>query len=93
VPGEASNISATWNSTPTRRSLWVGLRPIIAAHSKLEAFERDLAAPTTLEECWQAIETGARSLGYSQIDGRLDGVRFGRTRPAHRQRGLLADAP
>jgi hypothetical protein len=64
----------------TRRFLWGGLRPMLGAHVKLEAFERALAAATTLEQCWHAIETGACSLGYSQIDARLDGERFGRAR-------------
>jgi hypothetical protein len=39
----------------TRRFLRGGLRPIVGEHVKLEAFERDLAATTTLEECWQAM--------------------------------------
>jgi UDP-GlcNAc:undecaprenyl-phosphate GlcNAc-1-phosphate transferase len=64
----------------TRRFLWGGLRPMLSAHVKLEAFERALAAAVTLDQCWQALETGARSLGYSEIDARLAGERFGRSR-------------
>jgi UDP-GlcNAc:undecaprenyl-phosphate GlcNAc-1-phosphate transferase len=63
----------------TRRFLWGGLRPMLSAHVKLEAFERSLAAAPTLEECWAAITSGAQSLGYSQVDARLAGRRFGAT--------------
>ena len=63
----------------TRRFLWGGLRPVLSAHVKLEAFERALLAAQTLEQCWQALQNGAFSLGYSQIDARLAGERFGRS--------------
>jgi UDP-GlcNAc:undecaprenyl-phosphate GlcNAc-1-phosphate transferase len=61
----------------TRRFLWGGLRPMLSAHVKLEAFERSLTAAQTLDECWNAIAKAADSLGYSQVDARLDGRRFG----------------
>ena len=61
----------------TRRFLWGGLRPMLSAHVKIEAFERSLLTAQTLEQCWQAIEQGAGSLGYSKIDARLAGTRFG----------------
>ena len=64
----------------TRRFLWGGLRPMLSAHVKIEAFERLLLTARTLEQCWEAIEQGAGSLGYSQIDARLAGTRFGRGR-------------
>ena len=52
---------------------------MLSAHVKLEAFERSLVSAETLEQCWRAIESGARALGYSQVDARLAGERFGRT--------------
>jgi UDP-GlcNAc:undecaprenyl-phosphate GlcNAc-1-phosphate transferase len=61
----------------TRRFLWVGLRPMLSAHVNVEAFERSLTAARTLDECWNAITAGAQSLGYSQVDARLAGHRFG----------------
>jgi len=61
----------------TRRFLWVGLRPMLSAHVKLEAFERALVSASTLANCWHALESGARDLGYSRIDARLSGQRFG----------------
>jgi UDP-GlcNAc:undecaprenyl-phosphate/decaprenyl-phosphate GlcNAc-1-phosphate transferase len=65
----------------TRRFLWGGLRPMLGAHVKLEAFERALSRAATLDQCWQSLEAGARSLGYSQIDASLAGQRYGRARP------------
>jgi UDP-GlcNAc:undecaprenyl-phosphate GlcNAc-1-phosphate transferase len=65
----------------TRRFLWVGLRPMLSAHVKLEGFERNLASASSLEQCWQALEFGARDLGYSRIDARLAGQRFGTFAP------------
>jgi UDP-GlcNAc:undecaprenyl-phosphate GlcNAc-1-phosphate transferase len=63
----------------TRRFLWGGLRPMLSGHVKLEAFERSLLAAQTLDQCWNDVVSGAQSLGYSQVDGRLAGERFGRT--------------
>ncbi len=61
----------------TRRFLWSGLRRTLSAHVKLEAFERALAVAVTRDECWQALDAGARSLGYSHIEARLAGFRYG----------------
>jgi UDP-GlcNAc:undecaprenyl-phosphate GlcNAc-1-phosphate transferase len=65
----------------TRRFLWVGLRPMLSAHVKLEAFERTLTSASSLAQCWQSLESGARDLGYSRIDARLAGQRFGTFAP------------
>jgi UDP-GlcNAc:undecaprenyl-phosphate GlcNAc-1-phosphate transferase len=59
-----------------RRFLWAGLRPVLSAHVKLHALERSLLLATTVEQCWHALDHGARSLGYSSITARLKGVRF-----------------
>ena len=61
----------------TRRFLWSGLRRTLSAHVRLESFERALEAARTRDECWQALDTGARSLGYSRIEARLTGFRYG----------------
>ena len=61
----------------TRRFLWSGLRRTLSAHVKLQAFEQSLGAASTLEECWQALDAGARSLGYSRIEAHLTGLRYG----------------
>jgi len=60
----------------TRRFFQDGLRPLLGAHVKLHAFERSLGAAASVEECWEALENGARSLGYSGIVARLNGLRF-----------------
>jgi UDP-GlcNAc:undecaprenyl-phosphate GlcNAc-1-phosphate transferase len=65
----------------TRRFLWVGLRPMLSAHVKLEAFERALASASSLARCWQTLQSGARDLGYSRIDACLAGQRFGTFAP------------
>ncbi len=65
----------------TRRFLWAGLRPTLSAHVKLEAFERALASASSLAQCWQTLESGARDLGYSRINARLAGQRFGTSAP------------
>jgi UDP-GlcNAc:undecaprenyl-phosphate GlcNAc-1-phosphate transferase len=67
----------------TRRFLWGGLRPMLSAHVKLESFERSLAGARTLDQCWVAITAGAQALGYSQVDARLAGRRFGGTPLRH----------
>jgi UDP-GlcNAc:undecaprenyl-phosphate/decaprenyl-phosphate GlcNAc-1-phosphate transferase len=69
----------------TRRFLWVGLRPMLSAHVKLEAFERALMSASSLAQCWQTLESGARDLGYSRIDARLAGQRFGSFAPRNSQ--------
>lgn len=61
----------------TRRFLWAGLRPMLSAHVKLEAFERSLANAANLADCWLALESGARDLGYSRLEARLSGQHFG----------------
>ena len=58
------------------RFLLTELRPALGAHVKLRAMERSLAGAATIEQCWRALVTGARSLGYSSVTGRLKGVRF-----------------
>jgi UDP-GlcNAc:undecaprenyl-phosphate/decaprenyl-phosphate GlcNAc-1-phosphate transferase len=65
----------------TRRFLWAGLRPMLSAQVKLESFERSLANAATLAECWQALDAGARELGYSRLEARLAGQTFGCTVP------------
>ncbi|MCU1233190.1 MAG: glycosyl transferase, family 4 [Candidatus Solibacter sp.] len=65
----------------TRRFLWAGLRPMLSAHVKLEAFERSLADSSSLAECWQSLEMGARELGYSRVEGELSGQAFGNSVP------------
>ena len=40
---------------------------------------------TSLARCWQVLESGARELGYSRIDARLAGQRFGTFAPRHSQ--------
>ncbi|MGO9262261.1 MAG: MraY family glycosyltransferase [Bryobacteraceae bacterium] len=60
----------------TRRFLWAGLRPMLSAHVKLRALERSLRLAGSVEQCWHALDHGARSLGYSSITARLKGVRF-----------------
>ncbi len=59
-----------------RRFLWAGLRPLLSAHVKLHAMERSLLAATSVEQCWLALDQGARSLGYSRLTARLRGIRF-----------------
>jgi UDP-GlcNAc:undecaprenyl-phosphate GlcNAc-1-phosphate transferase len=60
-----------------KRFLWAGLRPMLSAHVKLLALERSLLSATNVEQCWYALDHGARSLGYSCITARLKGIRFG----------------
>lgn len=56
--------------------LRTGLRPMLSAHVKLRTVEHGLLAATSVEQCWQALEQGARSLGYGSITARLRGIRF-----------------
>lgn len=60
----------------TARFLWAGLRPMLGAQVKIELFERELDSARGIEECWQALERAARSLGYSHITARLGDARF-----------------
>jgi UDP-GlcNAc:undecaprenyl-phosphate GlcNAc-1-phosphate transferase len=69
----------------TRRFLFAGLRPMLSAHVKLEAFERALASASSLAQCWHALQSGARDLGYSRVDARLAGQRFGSFAPRNSQ--------
>jgi UDP-GlcNAc:undecaprenyl-phosphate GlcNAc-1-phosphate transferase len=62
--------------TATARFFWAGLRPMLGAHVKLELLERSLLSATSIEECWQALEHAARSLGYSSMTARFGDVRF-----------------
>ena len=59
-----------------RRFLWAGLRPVLSAHVKLHGLERSLLMANSVEQCWSALDHGARSLGYSSVTARLKGVRF-----------------
>jgi UDP-GlcNAc:undecaprenyl-phosphate/decaprenyl-phosphate GlcNAc-1-phosphate transferase len=59
-----------------RRFLWAGLRPLLSAHVKLRALERSLLLAASVEQCWHALDHGARSLGYSSVTARLKGMRF-----------------
>jgi UDP-GlcNAc:undecaprenyl-phosphate GlcNAc-1-phosphate transferase len=61
-----------------RRFLWAEFRPILSAHVKLHALEQSLLSAASVEQCWQALDRGATSLGYSSITARLKGVRFTR---------------
>jgi len=58
------------------RRLWVGLRPLMGAHVHLAMLERSLQAATTVDDCWLALDSAARSLGYSRVTARLGGARF-----------------
>lgn len=60
----------------TRRFLWAGLRPLLGAHVKLRVVECSLLAAGSVEQSWDALERGARSLGYTSIVACLKGVRF-----------------
>jgi UDP-GlcNAc:undecaprenyl-phosphate/decaprenyl-phosphate GlcNAc-1-phosphate transferase len=59
-----------------RRFIWGDLRPVLSAHVKLRALEHTLLAAAELDECWQALAQGARSLGYNGLTARLNGVQF-----------------
>ncbi|HTX39594.1 MAG TPA: MraY family glycosyltransferase [Bryobacteraceae bacterium] len=59
-----------------RRFLWTGIRPQLSAHVKLRSLERALESAVSVHQCWQALEQGARALGYSSLTARLKGVRF-----------------
>jgi len=60
------------------RFFWARLRPLLSAHVKLRTLERSLLQASSVEQCWMALDHGARSLGYSSIAARLKGVRFSR---------------
>jgi UDP-GlcNAc:undecaprenyl-phosphate GlcNAc-1-phosphate transferase len=52
------------------------LRPRVAAQVTVEALERSLRSAADVEDCWRAIETAGRGLGYGRVEARLGGVRF-----------------
>jgi UDP-GlcNAc:undecaprenyl-phosphate GlcNAc-1-phosphate transferase len=60
----------------TRRFLWCGFRPMLSAHVKLESLERSLLTATSVEQCWELLQSAARAFGYSQLDARLAGATF-----------------
>jgi UDP-GlcNAc:undecaprenyl-phosphate/decaprenyl-phosphate GlcNAc-1-phosphate transferase len=60
----------------TSRFLWVRLRPMLGAHVKLELLERSLTAADSVQDCWRAMETTAKALGYSEMTARLGESRF-----------------
>ncbi len=59
-----------------RRFLWGGLRPMLRAHVELETLERSLASARCTFDCWSAIESAGRALGYSHMTGRIGDERF-----------------
>lgn len=65
----------------TRRFLVIGLRPMLRAHVKLEIFERRLLRAQSIDECWEAVQAAGRDLGYSRLQARLGGERFGKLPP------------
>lgn len=49
---------------------------MVSAHIKLKVLEDSLRSARNLDECWRAVETGARLLGYSHITAMLAGRQF-----------------
>jgi UDP-GlcNAc:undecaprenyl-phosphate/decaprenyl-phosphate GlcNAc-1-phosphate transferase len=52
------------------------LRPVLGAQVRVELLERSLRSAGTVAECWTAIATAGRALGYGRVVARLNGVRF-----------------
>jgi len=59
--------------------------PVVAARVRLLALERTLAAATTADDCWNAVRTASKELGFSELCMRINGTlyheRFSGTSP------------
>ena len=51
-------------------------RHIIDSQTRLDQFKQSLATATTSKECWNAIRTGSRHLGFHGVRLQLQGVVF-----------------
>lgn len=60
----------------TCQFLWQGFRPLLGAYVRLRVLEQSLIEAASVEQCWTAMETAARSLGYSHVVARLGGGQF-----------------
>ncbi len=58
------------------RFLRAGFRPMMSAHIQLRLLENALVCARNVEQCWLAVEEGARSFGYSHVTGLLAGRHF-----------------
>jgi len=91
LPGRYAGVAAvlfgvlTWAGVHCLRYLEFGaairflrtrLRPMLSGHVRLERLAQWLAAASTVEECWQAVERAGYSLGYRHINARLAGKHF-----------------
>jgi len=61
------------------------LRPLLGAQVHIEVLERSLAAASGAGDCWQAIESAGRALGYGRVEARLNGIRFSTGGPRRRE--------
>ena len=54
--------------------LFRSFSPTIAAQMRLILLEQSLTAATTADECWLAVRTASKDLGFSQLCMRLNGT-------------------
>ncbi len=52
------------------------LRPMLSKHVQVRILENELNSAQTVEQCWHAVEQGARSLGYSHVTAKFGERRF-----------------
>jgi UDP-GlcNAc:undecaprenyl-phosphate GlcNAc-1-phosphate transferase len=64
------------------RFLLAWFRPMMSAHIKLKVLENSLTSARSIEDCWQALEQGGRSLGYSHVTAMFADRQF-TTAPDH----------
>jgi len=58
-------------------------RRIVDSHTRLRQFEDTLKKTTTIEDCWQAIQSSCQNMGFSRVRMQLAGSLYEAELPGH----------